>query len=835
MWRFCDLHNHTLPNEQCQDAWDADVFVRSRIAIGLDLVAVTDHDHLDHVNEVTAAAAGTPLIIVPGVELSTDHGHLLVLSPGQHGQATLRNFMTRVGAAPGIQVSLEEVLNATRGAQPAGETYAEELVLIGAHVDQPGAILAPGQALSVSKQLKLSGCLHALEVSSEQTLAEWGTSGVKQSLKMTLVRGSDCHDPADNRLRGTWIYLPEVTPAAFQHAFAMRESSVSLLPTSPATPDYIIESIRFDGGHHDGLRLEFSERTNAIIGPPNAGKSLIIDALKFVFGVQSDLPEVENISSARMAKCMSDECTVEIRVRTPSGTVPLIRTVGAARPPTSPFHPIVFSQTELTRRAIAPSPAISLLDLHFRAADSRKAELQEAAEALAKLFESVRQDALKAMSLRSSVRNAVDGLAATRAELSELAGSEEVAKTASGATSVTAWRDKVRSEIALWRQNAALTPLVLPEAPTLGSEGAALERFVPKVAVDAAISEVHDAVTAAVARTANTILKALSIHEEQFSTVQLKIEEELSQAGFARGSEIEVRLSQLRNRLGAREGEARELQELDARIDDRLVKLRLCYQIVAEARRALTDGRREACRQTNQSMHTFYARVDPEGVTLAFDHLINDLATGTYMRTDSRQELRRSLDRFGLLETAIRMTQGVIVGDKPEGDQERLVTEVLRRERYADLANLSCLWPGDALILAKRGSPPTPFEQLTEGLRALAIKEISFASSELPVITDQPEDAVPTRSIFESLVPTLREQRAQRQFIVVSHDANIVVASDIERIIVLQANEDNSPHVGDLFDTRIRIAALEHLEGGREAFRLRADRYAAFGEHDRPV
>jgi hypothetical protein len=128
--------------------------------------------------------------------------------------------------------------------------------------------------------------------------------------------------------------------------------------------------------------------------------------------------------------------------------------------------------------------------------------------------------------------------------------------------------------------------------------------------------------------------------------------------------------------------------------------------------------------------------------------------------------------------------------------------------------------------MSQKVTPPVPFAELTEGLRALAIKEISFAASDLPVITDQPEDAVPTRSVFESLVPTLREQRVSRQFIVVSHDANIVVASDIEQVIVLDATDDGGHHVGGLSDALVRDAALEHLEGGAKAFDLRAARYA---------
>jgi hypothetical protein len=111
---------------------------------------------------------------------------------------------------------------------------------------------------------------------------------------------------------------------------------------------------------------------------------------------------------------------------------------------------------------------------------------------------------------------------------------------------------------------------------------------------------------------------------------------------------------------------------------------------------------------------------------------------------------------------------------------------------------------------------------MTEGMRAFAIKEISFAASAFPVISDQPEDAVPPQHVFESLVPTVRAQRAGRQFILASHDANVVVAGDLERVFVLGGHEIVS---GTLFDADIREAAMSLLEGGPDAFTARGDRY----------
>jgi hypothetical protein len=140
------------------------------------------------------------------------------------------------------------------------------------------------------------------------------------------------------------------------------------------------------------------------------------------------------------------------------------------------------------------------------------------------------------------------------------------------------------------------------------------------------------------------------------------------------------------------------------------------------------------------------------------------------------------------------------------------------------LAELAGSWPSDGLIIEARDDS-IPYGSLTEGMRALAIKEISFASSSLPVVTDQPEDAVPPQNVFQDLVPTLRKQRVNRQFILASHDANIVVAGDVERVIVLSGDRTEQDTTGSLYEPAVRVAAIDLLEGGHDAFELRRERY----------
>ena len=829
MWRLCDLHVHTVPNEQCIDSWNPAAWVAEALDAGLDVVAVADHDHIEHVADAIGAAEGKALVVVPGVELSTDRGHVLVLAPGSDVDV-LAELIARVGARPAHQVAFDNVTAAVAERRSNGEPFSHHVVTIGAHVDMEGSLLSANNPLSVGGQIQLASRLHALEVTRTEVLEQWQRTGIKQSGRhFTLIQGSDAHIPGDRPIRSTWLYLPEITVSDIRHAFALPESAIRFEPPPPA-PARCIDSIEFTGGHHDGLRFDFCERSNALIGPPNSGKSLVVDALKFVFGLTCEIPEVELVSTARMTKCLPVGTSVEVRIRTPDGQKVLSRTRGGAAPAQPPFRPIIFSQTELTRRGMAAAPAIALLDLHVPDHDGLKAEITACSHRLTERFLQLAATARRARELSEIVANPQDGLDATKTELGRLMGTEGVARRATDAVRVLQWRKKVRESVDRWEGEVVTNAPRLPKPPRL-SDKHGLGQFMPSVALTEIGQAFSEAVAGAVEAARVAMLTALDNDEPSFVTLQQTLHAELKAAGFAEGNEVTIRLEGLRDRVGELEETQSQLQDIETELDAGLIELRELLRLANQAREALTAGRKTACRAVNSSMRTFFSQIDSKGVTEHLDSLIDDLKTGTYIGPDRRERIREGLDRFQLLEHALRHLQGRVAADgEVISDQDRLVEEAVRRERVQDVARLACLWPGDALSLKRKGAPPTPFLELTEGLRALAIKEISFAASDLPVVSDQPEDAVPTRSVFDSLVPTLREQRADRQFIIVSHDANIVVASDVERVCVLEAREDGSPHTGTLFDPIIRDAALEHLEGGQAAFQLRASRYEQLHE-----
>ncbi len=172
---------------------------------------------------------------------------------------------------------------------------------------------------------------------------------------------------------------------------------------------------------HARQMFMFCERTNGLIGPPNSGKSLLIDALKFVFGITCDLDEVEAITRSRMSKCLPAGTIITVRLRTADGPRVIVRTVGGAEYPVPPFRPIVFSQTELTRRAHEPRPSIRLLDVHCPDAEAVKGQLMALENEAVELFVSRVADAQEIRRLTGIISNPEDGLAATRSRLKELA------------------------------------------------------------------------------------------------------------------------------------------------------------------------------------------------------------------------------------------------------------------------------------------------------------------------------------------------------------------------------------------------------------------------------
>lgn len=124
--------------------------------------------------------------------------------------------------------------------------------------------------------------------------------------------------------------------------------------------------------------------------------------------------------------------------------------------------------------------------------------------------------------------------------------------------------------------------------------------------------------------------------------------------------------------------------------------------------------------------------------------------------------------------------------------------------------------------------------RLSPGTRGIVLLLLYLAlddSDDRPLIIDQPEENLDPKSVYDELVALFIAAKAKRQVIMVTHNANLVINTDADQIIVAEAGPHRSgglPPItyaaGGLENAPIRKAVCEILEGGEAAFRERARR-----------
>ncbi len=145
-------------------------------------------------------------------------------------------------------------------------------------------------------------------------------------------------------------------------------------------------------------------------------------------------------------------------------------------------------------------------------------------------------------------------------------------------------------------------------------------------------------------------------------------------------------------------------------------------------------------------------------------------------------------------------------------------------------------------------------ENMSQGKKGIVLLKLYLAieKAHYPILIDQPEDNLDNRTIYTSLMDFIKKRKIARQIIMVTHNANLVVSTDAEQIIVanqtilneidevtndkkfkfeyvtgaLEHTKKKEEHPkGILYEQGIREHVCEILEGGDTAFKKREEKY----------
>ena len=144
-------------------------------------------------------------------------------------------------------------------------------------------------------------------------------------------------------------------------------------------------------------------------------------------------------------------------------------------------------------------------------------------------------------------------------------------------------------------------------------------------------------------------------------------------------------------------------------------------------------------------------------------------------------------------------------------------------------------------------------DEMSPGKKALVLLKllISLAESKSPILIDQPEDDLDNKSISDDLITFIKKKKIERQIIVVTHNANVVVSGDAEQVIVANQRGNTTPNnkfrfeyrtgsieddlpvyddSGTIIDGILNAQGIQQhicdiLEGGEKAFTKRKNKY----------
>jgi hypothetical protein len=217
-----DLHNHMpLAGADYRGPMETTggEVVSAALAAGIDALGVTDHFALDFFHQVHAAAAGSPLLVLPGAELRLtwrgDEVHLIATFPPETAEEAFAELLARVGfrdehrLCPPHRVALEQdPVEAVRLADRLGA-----MVHV-AHADRRfGSYRLMGRALL--QRLVEESPVAAVELMDRDSAAELG--GLVE--RVALIQSSDSHHIEEIGRRRTEIDATALTFEGIRDVF----------------------------------------------------------------------------------------------------------------------------------------------------------------------------------------------------------------------------------------------------------------------------------------------------------------------------------------------------------------------------------------------------------------------------------------------------------------------------------------------------------------------------------------------------------------------------------------------------------------------------------------
>ncbi len=851
----------------------AKAIVDKAAAIGVSVLAITNHNDVSGVPAFRSAAEPSGIHVFPGFELCSGEGiHVLCIYSQGVEQDQLERFLGEFGirkTTPSSDLSHKGFV------EILGKVREQGGVTIAAHVTNDSGLfkVLSGKPRIQAWQaegllaIQIPGLVEELPQDVRQIVenknAEYRrTHAADDELAIAVINARDIVKPEDldDRSASCWIKMSEVSIEGLRQAFLDPGSRIRLNPkTGKLEPEEHAEliALAWEGGFLDGAAVHFNPNLNVLVGGRGTGKSTVVESIRSVLALDAVGDEARKAHEGIVRHVLKSGTKISLLVRAHRPVPreyrieriipnpPLVRDDQGDVSNLSPQDVLprveVFGQHEISELTKSREKLTRLLDRFVERDESlprRKADL--------------RRDLEKS---RRSLLDARGELRQIEERLAALPGLEETLKRFREA----GLEERLKEQSLLVREERVLSSIperLAPFRECLGNlmreipidraflSAKALEELPGKAILERA-NEVFTQLDRDLGRIAKELEQALQRAEHGFATVRAE--------WATRKKEVQAAYEKILRELQKSRVDGEEFIRLRRQIEE-LRPLRERYGLVRRVEKEHADRRRallaewenfkaeefrrldRAAKKVNQKLRDkVQVEVTAGGDREPLFRILRDEVGGRLSEAIDSLRAARDLSLTQFVEACRAGNDALykVFGITPaQADRlARAEPEVLMRIEELDLPPTTSI----RLNTAPVGSPPAwqALEDLSTGQKATAVLLLLLLESDAPLIVDQPEDDLDNRFITEGVVPRMRDEKQRRQFIFSTHNANIPVLGDAELIVGLTASGEAEhghariapEHMGSIDAQPVRELVEEILEGGKEAFERRRRKY----------
>lgn len=206
------------------------------------------------------------------------------------------------------------------------------------------------------------------------------------------------------------------------------------------------------------------------------------------------------------------------------------------------------------------------------------------------------------------------------------------------------------------------------------------------------------------------------------------------------------------------------------------------------------------------------------------------VTTGSYAKKVSIVKIALAMQPWEIVKAVLNNDAAEIQKQSGiDSDEAQKIVDFLKYKPLKDLLSLETTPISDTPIISFEVEKNRfkPINELATGTKSIVVGSLAMIEGNAPLVIDQPEDSLNTEFIYSEVVNRLRGEKELRQFVFASHNPNIVVSGETDLIHVLSATADQGSIMssGGIDHPKTNELMLLHLEGGPDAFKLRAQKY----------